>query len=160
MPNYVENTLPQRDGTYLAGSDTYEVVKRNLDNCTAVIDPIGYKAGDVIVTNDNDFDGKVHIFDAQGNELNLAFGADYSVVVSQEINSTEGTFPVSIVSNGDKTTGDISTTFDITGKVFDGFGFINMGAVEAAVDYTGEAVTKDISSFGSFCDNYGKTGFY
>ena len=156
MPNYVEGTLPTATQNPLTGSDTYKVVKRNLDNCTFVIDPIGYKAGDVITTNDPSFRGKVHIYDAQGNELNLAFGADYNVVVSQNINSQEGTFPVSIVAVGNNTTGDISGTFEITGKVFDGFGFQYEGNVTKAEDYTGEAITKDISSFGSFLDNYGK----
>ena len=155
MPNYTEDSLPQYNNTALTGS--FEVVARDLNNCTVEIDPIAYNKGYVFTTNDPAFNGKVHIYDANKNELDLAFGTDYEVVVPNTIPDSEGTFSLSIKAKGTNTKGSVAANFTVTGKVFDGFGFTG-GTTKPTdpVDYTGQPITKDIASFGTFCDNYGK----
>ena len=129
---------------------TYSIVPRDLSKCTFVIDPLARKAGGV---NDNDagFVGKVHAFDASGNALNLVFDyTDKDFWINVDNNSGVGTFGATIeASNRGTTINEKDITFQVIAANFDNVEFSNMDKVREAVPYTGEPVTKDVSTFGT-----------
>ena len=132
--------------------DSYQIVARNLsDGCYAEIDPIAFDADKVVSSNDNRFEGKIHIYDKNGQELNLDYQTDYQVVV-QGSPKYEGSYTVTIRGNDVNATGSFETNFSIINQTFDGAYFKGLTYSRAAEPYTGETVSKDLSKLGDLMD--------
>ena len=156
IPNYKKEGLPAYWNDDLVS--TYKVVARDLSKCTAEIDAVAGKDFDTLVNNGK-IDEYIHIYDAEGNSLNLKLNKDYELVLPEVNPDKNGTYNVSIKAKKgqDNTKNFISTTLTITTHDFANAHFIdsNNHSVDStadqglltAVPYTGETVSKDLSKY-------------